>query len=62
MNQWPQATPYSAPRDAFDREGHEHVHVCQFQLADLAHMAEKEILGFFYRGRDGTNDDLARHP
>jgi hypothetical protein len=30
-------------------------------MAALAHMAEKEILGIFYRGRDGTNDDLARH-
>jgi hypothetical protein len=28
----------------------------------LAHMAEKQILGTFYRGRDETNDDLARNP
>jgi hypothetical protein len=30
-------------------------------MAALAHMAEKEILGTFYRGRERTDDDLARH-
>lgn len=31
-------------------------------MAALAHMAEKEFLGTFYRGRDGTNADHSRNP